>query len=406
MSGYWVRHRLFLTIALAVIVSGVMSLLFAFPVVEKNASIYNSQSVYKNSKVDFIAPEPSYEQVETLAGSEGIDKVFPFYLTKTDVKANEKSRTTTVLLSDQFDNVGITMYNDARLIEKTDDTVTNPVLVDWQFCKDTSSKLGDTITFTLNGESVSYTIQAIYETNTIYDGGAILVNISEAQKDAIAANAGNNGYSAMYISASDYSSCKNYLTNDYRPLARLRDRSQFDSDEQYQVHYDAIMSSGYANEITDCRIREQGLSEKDNSLMIWLGAILSVIAVIAFNIVMSLRGCEKVYFAKHCIPKGIKVKPYYSISAVCETVGMIALFVAFFYVRIKLSTAYIPMSSVGFIVAVIPVAMIIGEIVSSKLNNAKVSAMITRFKAEEAKKKAELEKQKMAQNIQPIDNKK
>ena len=37
MSGYWVRHRLFLTIALAVIVSGVMSLLFAFPVVEKNA---------------------------------------------------------------------------------------------------------------------------------------------------------------------------------------------------------------------------------------------------------------------------------------------------------------------------------------------------------------------------------
>ena len=54
----------------------------------------------------------------------------------------------------------------------------------------------------------------------------------------------------------------------------------------------------------------------------------------------------------------------------------------------------------------IPVAMIIGEIVSSKLNNAKVSAMITRFKAEEAKKKAELEKQKMAQNIQPIDNKK
>ena len=91
----------------------------------------------------------------------------------------------------------------------------------------------------------------------------------------------------MYISASDYNTCQTYLTKDYRPMGRLKDRDRFDSDEQYQVHYDAIMSSGYANEITDFRVRENSLDKKVSPLMVWIGTALSAVLIIAFNVSFS-----------------------------------------------------------------------------------------------------------------------
>ena len=244
MGGYWTRHRLLPSLILAVALAVITVFLFVSPYVEQQASSYNAQSVYKNSDIDFIVPEPSFDQVSELPGTNGVDKVFPFYLTKTEVKVNGKSRTTTVLLSDQFENVGMTMYNDSRLLGKSSGDVDNPIFVDWQFSKDTSAKVGDTISFALGGNTVEFTIAAVYETNNIYDGGAILAEITQDQKDAIAENAKSNGYSGAYISATDYNACRSYLTTDYRPLGRLKNRDQFESEEQYNTHYDAIMSSG------------------------------------------------------------------------------------------------------------------------------------------------------------------
>ena len=68
MKGYWVRHRLLLTIILCIVSAMVVGLLFAFPHIAQQASNYNAQSIYKNSDMDFIAPEPSYEQVTELEG--------------------------------------------------------------------------------------------------------------------------------------------------------------------------------------------------------------------------------------------------------------------------------------------------------------------------------------------------
>ena len=121
---------------------------------------------------------------------------------------NGSSRYTTVLLSDRFENVGMTMYNANRLIEQSKTEYENPILVDWQFCQDTSANIGDTVSLTIGGNSVEYKIYAIYETNSIYDGGAVLARITDAQREAIAQQSNNNGYSGMYVSASYYSACK------------------------------------------------------------------------------------------------------------------------------------------------------------------------------------------------------
>ena len=211
MTGYWIRCRSLVSLLLGVVIALIAVLLFVFPFISQQANNYNSQSVYKNTSIDFIAPEPSFDQINELSGNYGIDKVFPFFLTKTSVNVGGNSRTTTVLLSDQFQNVDITMYNSNRLIKQSDTEYDNPILVDWKFCKDTLSDIGDMVSFTIGDTTAKYTIYAIYETNSIYEGGAILVQLSAEQKDSIVQNAQNNGYSGMYISVSDYNACQSYL---------------------------------------------------------------------------------------------------------------------------------------------------------------------------------------------------
>ena len=120
MTGYWTRQRAIATLILSVIVALAASILFVYPSILQQAGNYNAQSIYKNSEIDFIAPEPSFDQVKELPGSNGIGKVFPFFMTKTEVQVNGKSRTTTVLLSDDFENIDKTMYNGDRLLEKGD----------------------------------------------------------------------------------------------------------------------------------------------------------------------------------------------------------------------------------------------------------------------------------------------
>lgn len=385
MKGYWVRHRLLLTIILCITSAMVVGLLFAFPHIVQQADNYNAQSIYKNTDMDFIAPEPSYEQVTELEGQNGVDKVFPFYLTKTQVSVNGASRTTTVLLSDQFQTVGITMYNEARVIEKASAEVENAIYIDWQFSKDTGAKLGDTVSFSINNETVEFQVYAIYETNTIYDGGAILAQITAEQAAGIRNNSVNNGYSGMYISAADYSTCRTYLTADYRPLGRLKDREAFDSDEQYQIHYDAIMSTGYANEITDFRVRETDANTENNATMICVGAILVAVIAIVFNVVMRKRGCERAYFTKLCIPKGQDVKPYYKTSFVVETIVWIVVFAAVLFGAAYMSDEFIPKAAMDTRILVIPAAVIVAEIICLLMNN----AMIADITKKVAKKKKE-----------------
>lgn len=385
MKGYWVRHRLLLTIILCIASAMVVGLLFAFPHITQQASNYNAQSIYKNTDMDFIAPEPSYEQVAELEGQNGVDKIFPFYLAKTQVSVNGASRTTTVLLSDLFQNVGITMYNEARVIEKAPTAVANPICIDWQFAKDTGAKLGDTVSFAINNETVEFHVYAIYETNTIYDGGAILAQITAEQATGIRNNSVNNGYSGMYVSAADYSTCRTYLTTDYRPLGRLKDREAFDSDEQYQIHYDAIMSTGYANEITDFRVRGTDADAENNAMMIWIGAVLAAVIAIVFNVVMRKRGCERAYFTKLCIPKGQDVKPYYKTSFVFETIAWIVMFAAVLFGTVYMSDEFIPKAAMDTRILVIPAAVIVTEIICLLLNN----AMIADITKKVAKKKKE-----------------
>ena len=368
MTGYWVRHRALFTIILSVCLALIMGYLFAIPYYEQKADIYNAQSLYRNTSIDFVVPEPSFDQANELPGSNGISGVFPYYLTKTSVTIKGKNRTTTVLIADNHQKLDTTMYNQARLIETSRTTTEHPILVDYQFCLDTGAKLGDVVSFFIGENLQDYIITAIYETNSLHDGGAILVQVPSEQIEAIRQQSKNNGFSGMLVTASDYDTCRLYLTTDYRPLGRLQSREQFDSDEQYKIHYDAIMSSGYSNEITDFRIRENTLKQGASTAIVWIGSFLAFAAIIAFNILMRSRGCEKAYFTKYSIPRGQDVSPYYTVSFASEIVLCIAFYAAVMVIGIQSSSRYIPKSTLDFTVATFPIAVILAEIISLILN--------------------------------------
>lgn len=371
MTSYWARHRLLPTLAVGIVLAIIVSLLFVYPYIEQRAMNYNSQSLYKNTGIDFIVPEPSYEQVNELPGTHGIEAVFPFYLTKAPVSINGMSRTTTVLITDQNQSLENSMYNTGRLIQQSGSSVENLILVDWQFCKETGAKVGDTVSFEIGAKTQDFRITAIYET---YDGGTVLVQVPDEAMQAIRQGSLNNGYSGMYVSANDYDTCRLYLTTDYRPLGRLRAREQFADDDQYQIHYDAIMASGYANEITDFRVKESELDKPVSSISVWLGALLAIAVIIAFNVIMSNRGCEKEYFTRRSIPNGQDVKPYYVISFIVETLTCIAVYAVAMLIRFNLAAVYIPGTALNFYLILFPISVIVAELICLLLINRSVYA--------------------------------
>jgi len=376
MKRYWIIHRFLYTFIFCVVITTVEALFFVYPLVNQKAGIYNEQSVYKNSDIDFIAPEPSFEQVSEIVGNSGIECVFPFYLTKTEVNTNGKTRTTTVLLSDQYENIDMTMYNEKRLIKKSDTKYENSVMVDWQFCKDTSASIGDEIEFSIAGEKRKYNICAIYETNSIYDGGAILAIINDDLKNEIVEQSKNNGYSGMYIKANDYNLCKSFLTTEYRPLGRLKDKSEFDDEDQYLVHYHAIMDTAYANEITDFTVKEKDIDSSSNIYLVYVGGVIIFVLLICFNILMARRGCEKNYFKKHCIPVGKNVKPYYRISVELECLFSIITYALALGYKYIFSKEYISKKSIGCYIFIIPIIILISEVISFVKNNLMINAAI------------------------------
>ena len=129
------------------------------------------------------------------------------------------------------------------------------------------------------------------------------------------------------------------------------------------------MASGYANEITDFRVKESELDKPVSSISVWLGALLAIAVIIAFNVIMSNRGCEKEYFARRSIPNGQDVKPYYVISFIVETLACVAVYAVAMLIRLNLAAVYIPGSALNFYLILFPMSVIIAELICLLLIN-------------------------------------
>ena len=370
MFKYWIKNRFLLDLIVPCVLVLLMVFAFIAPMFNGIGEATLMQSIYKNEKMDFDIPSPSFSQVEQLEKESFIESVFPYYYTESDVSVNGKTRETNLFFSDAMDNLGQTMYCSSRMIEKSNKDFENPILVDYQFVKDTGAQLGDTVSVTFGTTKIDFQIVAIYETNTYYDGGAVMAYWGGLQKDAIMAMSPNLTYSGAYVQAAQYSQCKQYFDTQYKPYGRLRDASEFATQEAYETHYNAFMSASYANEITDFSVQAKDAASKAESKTdaanrnILLACGISLAVMLIFNLLLWVRGSERVYFAKRKVRGAGNVVVYYLVSTIFQAAILIGGVTAAIMLLPSVSEFYIPTEvvttkSIIFIIAMAIISIIV-----------------------------------------------
>ena len=370
MFKYWIKNRFLLDLIVPCVLVLLMVFAFITPMFNGIGEATLMQSIYKNEKMDFDIPSPSFAQIEQLENESFIESVFPYYYTESDVSVNGKTRETNLFFSDAMDKLGQTMYCSSRMIEKSNKDFENPILVDYQFVKDTGAKFGDTVSVTFGTTKIDFQIAAIYETNTYYDGGAVMAYWGGLQKDAIMAMSPNLTYSGAYVQAAQYSQCKQYFDTQYKPYGRLRDASEFATQEAYETHYNAFMSASYANEITDFSVQAKDAASKAESktdaanrnILLACGIALAVMLI--FNLLLWVRGSERVYFAKRKVRGAGNVVVYYLVSTIFQAAILIGGVTAAIMLLPSVSEFYIPTEvvttkSIIFIIAMAIISIVV-----------------------------------------------
>jgi hypothetical protein len=361
MFKYWLKNRFIYEILSFIVTLSSSSFLFFSNSVTNLALHNNAISVYRGLHIDFNIPSPGKEQVQELENLPHIESVIPYYSTSKDVVFELGGLTNVnVIFFDDFINNHLTMYNNERLIQKSKNEFENPLLVDYRFIKLTGLNLEDEVIIQFGNIDTTFTIQSIYETNTYYNTPVILALWRGSQKSDTELSLDRElNYSGAYITSNDLLSTQNYLQNEYKPLGRLRDRSEFDNDEAYQIHYNNFYSANYSNEISNFNeLFSEGSINALNYLQIsntnlYLGLLLLIILQSFFVFVFNSRKSEKQYF-KTLFNFGKSPRAYFLYSMFLNGFFSIFITIIFFnfsFINLNIYLSY--SSQIGLLIPIV-----------------------------------------------------
>ncbi len=301
MIKYWFKNRLFLDFLIVAVLAALFSFAFSMPQSSEYHKVLSDNSIYLNSTIDYQVPNPSLDQVDDIEKETFVDKVCGYYLTKTNIEGSKASKVN-LMMPSKMDRLSITMFNDKTRIKSIENTANNAYL-DETASSAIGAKIGDEIKITLASTKLSYVVTSIYKANSLFKEGTVIVSFDGDIKTVYESNASSKSLSGAFIDATDVDACSNYLKN-YIPLGRLKDRSEFDSDEAYEIYTEAIMSGNYQNEITNFSALRTSATSSSNKakntvkIMAYVGiAVVSLLYVLLTEL-LRLRKSEKVYFGE------------------------------------------------------------------------------------------------------------
>ena len=311
---------LLLGTAIMLLLSCLCSFVFVKGNLEQAARKSSFESMYENTSIDYIVPGPSSSQVEELENSieKGISVVTPYYETNTTIVINGTSINSTSIIFSYAEKMEYTPYSSARIINGRSSNSADEAIADQLFADKYDCKVGDKVNVDIAGHTYEFEVQGIAETNTYYSGGTIALILSAEEAKQFETE--DIRYSAAYISASDISACETYLYSEYKPMSRLKNRSEFDSEETYNQHLQNFNEADWSKEITNCQKNYQTLSVKYENVEsgIWTNiAIMSIIVavvIIVFNTVLLTKSSMKSFMKAFLVKKsGTKesVKSFY-----------------------------------------------------------------------------------------------
>lgn len=346
MKGKWSKCYIVIGTIVILIIAAIGSFAFVKGNIGQADNKYDFESIYVNTVIDFIVPSPSYEQVSEIEGSSetGIEAITPYYETTTSVSIDGSSCSgTTVILPDE-NKVNNTPYSSSRIV-KGNMPGAGQAVVDQSFKEKNGFGIGDTAEITIADRRMSFEIVGVSETNSYVKNGSIALVLDEDDKAAL--QDANVSLSAAYIKAADYEKCKSYLYNDYKPYGRLKDPSDFSSEDTYNQHLQNFNDADWTKEITNCDANYDSLkikyenveSTSYRNLIIY--AIIIVLAIIAMNIAF-LKGADVQKAIKIFIVKSggtvSDAKKFYSKGIWFNFLEFIIASVAFYYLIASKST--------------------------------------------------------------------
>lgn len=330
MIKYWLKNRFLFSLISALFLGTVSLFAFAKPNFTAHSENILLTSVYDKTNIDYDIPAATKDQLTEIVNLEYVDGAFGYYFTDSSLKISGKSKKTKILFGDMLDSLEFSMYNDSRLISKLDG-LSNPLYADYKFAKDNNIQLGNEIEF--NG--ITFQVGRIYETNTYY-GSAVFIPLVGEQKTLIEST--SRSYSGAYLKVNDSTKADAYLRN-YKPLGRLKNRAEFNTDEEYQIHYNSWGKANYYNEITSFESKRESVILK-TEVSFYLGVVISTILMIGLYVGLSFRNCEKVYFSKRKDKKEVRL--YYFLSSIADFVLICLTMIASVFIAKSLVVEFLP----------------------------------------------------------------
>lgn len=303
------------------LVACLCSFVFVKGNLEQAAKKNSFESIYVNTTIDYIVPGPSNSQIDELESTEGngIKAVTPYYETATAIEINGRSVNGTSIIFPFAEKMQYTPYGSARITNGATELKGGAAIVDQAYLDKVGCGIGDNVSINIGDREYTFKITSVAETNTYYNNGTIALILTED----VARQFDEAGikYSAAYISADDVAACEAYLYSKYKPLSRLKDHSEFDSEDVYNQHIQNFNDADWSKEITNCQENYKALSVKYDNVQtgVWTNivimAIIVGIVIIVFNTVL-LTNSEMKSFLKAILVKksGTKdaVKSFYN----------------------------------------------------------------------------------------------
>ena len=343
-------------------VSCLCSLVFVKVNLEQAAKKSSFESIYVNTSIDFIVPGPSYSQIDELESTEGngIKAVTPYYETTMAIAINGKSVNGTSILFPYAEKMKYTPYGSARITSGATELNGGDAVVDQAYLDKFGCGIGDSVSISIAGREYSFKITSVAETNTYYNNGTIVLVLTEDA--AYQLEEAGIKYSAAYISAEDVAACETYLFSEYKPLSRLKDRSEFDNEDIYNQHLQNFNDADWSKEITNCQENYRVLSVKYDNVQkgIWTNNIIMAViiaaVIIVFNTVLLTNNGMKNFMKAFLIKKsGTKdaVKAFYR-SGITANVIVFCIASAVMFVFLAKQT-HVPLLDLQVLNCIVPV---------------------------------------------------
>ena len=235
-----VKQTLLITaLSLGIVVLSIVVSLFAFinGGIKEFSEADDLLSIYEETSYDYILKNPSSQQIEEYKKNPAIKKVVPFYQVVYTFNIKNENIELTLESLDDIKDIEFTKFSLNRLINENK-LEENKIYLDYALGKKLGLKIGDEF----GEEAMKFIVGGFYESHNTQL--AFIPGLKKLIKTSIS-------YSGVYISVENETEFYNSVVKNYQPLATLKERESFSSDEAYETYLKEFNSRDFSAYITE-----------------------------------------------------------------------------------------------------------------------------------------------------------